>query len=129
MTQSISDLGFALEKRPPPGLKYFPVAGRRGFTLLFGGLVRRSKTSAGSALTLFFLTQCPGPKREGGTHTAPSAGLKSSLALPCPWGARLFSLDALVLDRLFRLFLVLELVVMGRLFVGVEVEGVLVRVV
>ena len=126
MTQSISDLGFALEKRPPPGLKYRPVAGRRGRTLLLGGFVSRNKVASGSGFTLFFLTQCPGPKREGGTQTEPSEGLRSSAALPCPCGARLASFEALVLLRLFLLFLV-PLVVEGRL--EFLVEGVCVRVV
>ena len=103
------------------------MAGNRGLTLLLGGFVRRSKTSAGRGFTLFFLTQWPGPKREGGTQTAPSLGLKSSVALPWPWGERLASFEALVLLRLFLLFLV-PLVVEG-LCVVLEAFFLLVRVV
>ena len=84
ITQSISDFGLALENRPPPGRRYFPVAGSLGRTFRLGGFVSRSSTSAGNGRTLFFRTQCPGPKREGGTHTAPSPppGGSSERALP-----------------------------------------------
>tara|TARA_B100000795_G_C22690590_1_gene395470 strand:- start:33 stop:608 length:576 start_codon:yes stop_codon:yes gene_type:complete len=109
ITQSISDFGLALENLPPPGLKYLPEAGKRGFIRDLGGFVKRSKVAAGNGLTFLVLFQCPGPNLEGGIQTAPStgAGLDSC-------GARPLSLEAEVLLRLFLRLRVLEEVVVGR---------------
>ena len=91
MTQSISDFGLAVENLPPPGRRYLPVAGRRGRIFFLRGAVSLCSTLSGSGLIFFFLTQCPGPKREGGTHTDPFSGASAAAAVPgrlWPCGAR-----------------------------------------